>query len=429
MKHTVAVVVFALVTSPALGAAVTYSGTIGKTPIVVEFTAPPAEAQGPFAGRYFYASRGIDIPLDAVRVQPGKLELTEERPCTEEICQQADDGTITGIPVGAKWQLSSGRDTKTLTGTWTENGRQQPVALTLVGSRDLPADSEISPLGLAAISTAFIYGDQRIAEDTAPYDYLRMQTKQQESPIMEWLGSSFRYLTDPRTKFKFPAIVELADGSDPAAANAYLQDRHWAMNADAFNCEAQQYGGLGWSESVSYSAGTLGGYPDETIAVTALTPALMSWTESGSLFCGGAHPYNHHEFFNLDVKTGEPLDMSRIFAGWVARDFDGNVADTADARTHPQDFQWGPDKALGDFVKAHRAKNGDVALNEDCNYDELIDSNLAINFKTPDRVLFALGGLENAIEACGADLYEAPVADLNFLLTPEAVDYLPSLAD
>ena len=429
MKHAVAAIVFALATSPVLGAAVTYSGTIGKAPIVVEFTAPPAEAKEPFAGRYFYASKGIDIPLDAVRVQPGKLEMTEERPCTEDICKQADDGTIAGIPVGAKWQLSAGRDAKTLTGTWTENGRQQPIALTLVGSRDLPADSEISPLGLAAISTAFIYGDQRIAEDTSPYDYLRMQAKQQESPITEWLGSSFRYLTDPRTKFKFPTIVALADGSDPAAANAYLQARHWSMNADALNCEAQQYGGLGWTDIVSSAAGTLGSYPDETVAVAYLSPTLLTWTEAGSLWCGEAHPYNHYEFKTLDVKTGEPLDLSRIFTGWVAKDFDGKTVDLAEARKRPGELYWGPDKELGDFVRAHRPKDGDVELNEECNYDELIDSNLAISFKAPDRVLFALDRLENAIVACGADLYEAPIADVNFLLTPEAADYFPSLAD
>ena len=32
--------------------------------------------------------------------------------------------------------------------------------------------------------------------------------------------------------------------------------------------------------------------------------AVMTWTEAGSLSCGSAHPYNHHEFHYLDVATG-----------------------------------------------------------------------------------------------------------------------------
>ena len=416
-----------LCASPALADAVTYSGTIGKAQIVVEFTAPPQSAKAPFGGRYFYAKKGIDIPLDSVKVSGGKLELAEEKPCTEDTCVQGDDGMVKKPPLGAKWSLTASRDGKTISGKWTENGRSQPVELTYVGSRPLPEDSEISPMGLAAITTAFIYGDQHIAKDTAPYDYLRMDVAKDKSDVTSWDGSSFQYLTDPRTKFPFPTIVSLAGGADATAANAYLLDRHWSLNADALNCEAQHYAGLGWFPSMDY-AGPLGDYPDEGIEVTFLSPTLMSWTEGGSTYCGGAHPNNHLDYYNLDVKTGQPLDLTAVLKGWIARDFDGNIVDDqADARTHPHDFQWGPDQALADLVRSH-FKDADIdQSDEDCSYDDLLNTNLQVSFKQPDHVLFSIGELDYAIQACGADIFEAPVADLKDYVAPGAADYFPSL--
>ncbi|MER9636685.1 hypothetical protein [Mesorhizobium sp. M0228] len=44
---------------------VTYAGKLGKSDIVVEFTGDPAAPGGPLAGRYFYRSKGVDIPLQA----------------------------------------------------------------------------------------------------------------------------------------------------------------------------------------------------------------------------------------------------------------------------------------------------------------------------------------------------------------------------
>ncbi|MEO8758327.1 MAG: hypothetical protein ABI398_11330, partial [Devosia sp.] len=243
-----------------------------------------------------------------------------------------------------------------------------------------------------------------------------------------WSGSSFQYLTDPRTKFAFPTIVSLAGKADPTAANAYLQALHWELNTDALRCESQHYAGLGWFASMDFAAGPLGDYPDEWFDVQYLSPTLMSWREGGSLNCGGAHPYNHSDVYNLDVKTGTIIAMSRIFKGWIARTFDGKIVDDqADARTHPDDFSWGPDKALGDLVRAH-LNNGDFDLSDpDCGYNDLVDSDLAIGFRQPDIVVFGFRTLENAIEACAGEIYDAPVAELKDYLAPGAADYFPSL--
>ena len=121
--------------------------------------------------------------------------------------------------------------------------------------------------------------------------------------------------------------------------------------------------------------------------------------------------------------------MSRLFKGWVPTPItDGAPTDLATARSHPGDYQWGPDQKLADFVRAHRDKTTTEAGDDaDCGYDDLIGSNLKITFAKNDMVVFTLDDLPNVVQACGYDLYQAPIASLKDLLTPEAATYFPSL--
>ena len=404
----------ALLASPALADAVTYTGTLGKTSIVVELTSDPATATTPFAGRYFYASKGIDIPLDGVSAKGGKLTLNEEAPCTETTCALDDDGYVTKFPIGGKWTLAASADGKTLSGTWQSKGKALPIALTQAGTRTLPDDTEMTPLGLGAIVADIAMGEAVITRQTSPYDFLRMDVPPTKSDPTTMEGSTFQYLSDPRTKFQFPTILSLKDGSDPSAANAYLRSVHWSMNADAFDCEARQYAGFDWSASVGYAAGTYGGYTEnEFTEVQGLTPKILSYLESGSTDCGYAHPNNHAEYNNIDIAAGQPLDLSRIFTGWRKSD-DENGA--------------GPSKELADFVRSHLKDPGlNLADPEECDYDTLVGTNLAVAFKPGNKVLLTLDGLEYAIQACGADLWEGPITELKPYLAPTAADYFPVL--
>ena len=223
----------------------------------------------------------------------------------------------------------------------------------------------------------------------------------------------------------------MASRSDAAAANATLDQRHWRASLDALYCLSQQYQGFGWN-GYNYDAGTLGWWDEEGVEVHYLTPTVMTWTEGGSLSCGGAHPYNHYEYYNLDVKTGAMIDLSRIFKGWVAKDFDGNPVDLETARANPTDYQWGPDEELLAFVNDHRPSNEELGFTgdmSDCPIDELIPQYMAISFKGDDIVHFGMDGMENVIVACASDLYDAPITELKDLLTPEAADYFPALKD
>ncbi len=432
--HRVLLAVTALATafaSPALATAVTYQGTLGKLPIILELAQTPEDSGTTTYGRYAYLSKGIDIPLHVTKAKNGNLTLREEVPCKEDgsNCPHAGDDNPSKPPLGGTWTLELSGDGRGLIGKWTDNGKTLPVEIVVAGSRDYEMADGSTPLDLTTFATSQLFGDdlegaRNIAEDTDPYDFLKLSAKDQAAAPSKLGDYSYTYVTDDRTQFQFPRITDLG-AADITAANAYLSTRDYAMRADALNCSALVYQGFGWHDFDQYVAGTLGGYDDESTEVTYLSPAVMSWTESGSLDCGGAHPYNHHEFHNLDIKTGKPLDMSLIFKGWVP---DGG--ELADARTHPADFVWKPDAALAGFVKKHRKSDADLGLDaepDECGIDDLIDSNLAISFVGADHVLFSLGGLENAIEACGMDLYEAPVSDLKDLLAPTAADYFPVL--
>lgn len=418
--------------SPAFADAVTYQGTVGDQPIFVELSEPPHAGNADIFGRYFYIDHGVDIPLHAAPAARSRLGLVEELACSEEKnnCPHAQDETPTDPPLGAKWQLDVSDDGATLEGEFSLNGRTLPVVLEQIGTRDF--DSSEGLIGLASFATSLFYSGATLTLQTSPYDYAKMALYAPDSSdAIEADGGRYRYLTDVRTKFQFPRIIDLADGSDYRAANKSLEQRHWMMSLDALWCVAQQYQGFGWN-GYNYSAGTLGYWDEEQVEVHYLSPTVMSWTESGSLSCGGAHPYNHHEFHNLDVGTGQPLDLSRIFKGWVARDFDGNIVDPEIARAAPADHVWGPDDEMLAFVNARRPSNEELGFTGDlgdCPIDELIPQYLAIGFKSGNTVLFSMDGMPHVASACASDLYEASITDLRELLTPEAESYFPVLAE
>jgi hypothetical protein len=417
-------VALCLLATPALAEAVTYRGDLNSLPIVVEFSEAPETATGEIYGRYFFISEGIDIPLQATSVSPTEIVLLEEQGCEDENCSYGGDIPSSIPQYTATWTLRIVDDGAALIGGWD----RVSIHLERTGTRPYTPVDPASPADLATFATSLLYSGETLTRETSSYDFLKVNVALQHSGKVRADGVEYDYVADPRTLFKYPRI-QYVSGVGPGPANAFLEQRDWAMRLDALNCRAMAYPGMGWSDNGGWAYGTLGGYDDETVTVTYLSDKILSWTEGGSLFCGGAHPYNHHELFNLDVQAGKPLDLSRIFKDWIAKDYEGNPVDLEEARTHPDDFLWGPTDALIAFVQEHRVTDQELGLDaeSDCPMDELVATNLAIGFTRGHKVLFSLDGLENAIEACGSDLYEAPVADLTQFLTPDARRWFPSL--
>lgn len=245
-------------------------------------------------------------------------------------------------------------------------------------------------------------------------------------------GSTIEFVTDPRSKFAFPRLLTLVDGSAVDAANAALAHRHTTLNSYAFDCLSQRYAGFGQGQYSAHSGvGTLGDYDNEEISITYLSPTVMNWIEAGSTWCGGAYPNNHADSFIIDVRTGKPLALASIFNDWLATykldDF-AAVVDQAVARAHPQDYLWAASQPLIDYVLAHRVPTDDAEFEAECGINDLIATNLGLRFAFGDKVVFTLEGLTHAIFACGDDLLTVPLAAIPQLLAPTASDYFPALA-
>lgn len=425
MRLTLIALLAATAATPALADAITYKGTLGTLPIIVEFSSDPAEPDEFFVGRYSYMNKGIDIPLDAVDFEPSRFDLAEELPCDETSCEDTADDTPPAPRLGAKWHLeTSGTG---LAGTWTGNGKTLPIKLEPVGSRPFEYYEPLTADSLAGVYNDFFFSavDARLTAETDPYDWAKLDVPLEYSAETIWGGSAFHYATDPRTRFPYPRIIRAGD-TDVSLTNAHLRSNHFAMSADALNCPAHAYLGLGWNPVTAHSTDTLAGYEDESVHVTYLSPNVMTWVEAGSLWCGGAYPENHTRYYNLDVATGEFLDLTRIFKGWIFNQGAEMTADLEEASRDPLDYRWGPDTALADFVRARRTKT-DADRDSECGIDDLIATNLAISFEQGDIVEFQLSGLPHVIHACEETLYTAPITELRELLAPQAVDYFPVL--
>lgn len=386
----------------ALGAEgpVTYAGTLGNSAIVVEFTANPAKAGRGLAGRYFYRNRGIDIPLQPHTGAAGRIVLAEEEPCDPAACPEGGTG-----PLGATLTLAAVDGGRRLTGEW-KGARSFPVTLERVGTRPAPADAAPGPLGLFQFSEMLPFAGP-ISAAASPYDALRLDVAHTPGPTHREAGVEWRMQRDPRTVFEYPVLLSLPGGASADRANGVLATRRDGWSLAALTCAARAY--AGFTEPGAWrgpGGGDLGGIDDLAVTVDYVSPKLMGWTESGSIFCGGAHPDNSTNSFLLDIGRGELLAMPDLFRDWTA----GR-----------------PSPALVEFVRAHRTKPDDDVGREfeaECGMDDLIGEYLSAR---PARaadgstvVVFGLEGLPHAINACAEDLLEVPVDAVRRYLTPQA---------
>lgn len=422
--------VLLLSTAPAFAIdAVTYSGTLGDHDIVVELTDPTGSV---VAGRYSYLDKGADIPLDAASTEEGVITLAEEAPCTDETCVEDENSEIAKIPVAANWQLKLLED-GSIAGGWNPvaDGKALDIKLTEIGRRALPDGTELDVGGLIdSAATIRFESTDNLSADNAPYEFTKLDIPYEQGAEMTLDGSKYRLDIDPRSKFKFPTIVALADGSSPELANATLRSRHGGISLNAFDCLSKVYAGTGFRPGFGGGEPSLGDYDGEAIDLVYLSPTVTGWTEAGSTFCGGAYPNNHFDSYIMDTKTGEPLALGKIFKDWTAvTDYTTyeDATDQAAALADPANYGWSAGQPLIDYVEANR-EIFDAETEKECGMSDLVASNLDMRFEAGDRVVFTITGLPHATFACSNDLLTVKLADIPQLLAPTAKDFFPSLA-
>ena len=435
MRH-VLLILLALAPVPASAEVLTLGGTIGGREIVVELTQP---SDGAVAGRYTFLDTGGDVPLVAVSHDGKSFVLNEEAVCGESDCVLDDDGRVVEAPIAAVWQLTYDPATFIASGTRTIKGgkaKTQPLRLEVIAWRKLSQSEEATAFGLHDRSAQYAYMlDWPLDCSGAPYEMMMMDVPLDAGPQETLEGASFHYVTDPRTKFAFPRAVAFADGSPVAPVNAILADRHARMNLSAFDCLAYQYASYGLQSENGIRGGHLADYDNEQVTLTYLSPSLVSWTQSGSLWCTGAHPYNHVDSYTFDVATGEPLDARGIMADWVPREYGATpdqVADAGLALENPDAYGWGPGPDLIAFVRERIPEDvlsGDAEFDDACFGDQAIADQLDVRFEAGPSLVFAVTGFPHVISACTTDLFSLPLAEARDLLTPRALAYFQDLTD
>ncbi|MFI8396105.1 hypothetical protein ACIGEI_14395 [Pseudomonas sp. NPDC078863] len=246
-----------------------FTGTLGKTPIVVELN---ITQQDEVTGRYFYEKYHRDLPLNGA-LQNGTLTLTEGNN------RYGDDKPLSTLELeetGSGWQ-----------GEWrSPQGKKLPVKLT---EARLTAPTSSTLPFIAALP----YSE--------PYEYLRLQgLKLKPAKKENFMGYDLQWWTEPETKISLFSVESGLSKDDQQRVNQQLLGRLWNEVISYHGCQLQ--GG----ENVDFM---------QQAQPKMISPAVVSLNISTSYYCGGAHPDFGDSPLNIDVKTGHPLSLEDVL--WV----------------------------------------------------------------------------------------------------------------
>lgn len=425
-----------LAPAPALADALTFGGTLGGREIVVELTQPK---DGAVAGRYTFLDTGGDIPLVAVTHDEKSWVLNEEAPCGPDDCALDENGKVITAPIAATWQLTYDAQVFQATGTRrveTGKAKAQPLYLMVIAWRPLGDSEEASAFSLHDRSAQFSYmREWPLDWTTAPYEMMVMDVPLKFGAPQSLGEATYHEVVDPRTRFAFPRILAFSDGAPVEGVNDILADRHWRMNLAAFDCLAFRYASYGMTGAWGSFGGHLGDYDQELVELSYASPRLVSWSQTGSLFCTGAHPYNHADSYTYDVATGQPLALQDVLTAWIPREWGARpdeVADTDLAQETPDAYHWGPSPDLIAFVRNNLPPEyaaEDSEMEDDCYTPQSLVDQLDIRFAPGPSAVFTASGYPHIMSFCNSDLFTVPLADIRQFLAPGAAHYFPELSD
>jgi hypothetical protein len=256
-----------------------FEGTLGKSPIIVELNAgidassyPGGYLEG---SRYSYLPAAFDLKL-VLETEGKRLEFVESTAPYYLIADlPKDDPARTG-----HWSLKvSG---KTASGTWSSRDGKKtlPIALKrlpLVKQADEPKD-------MNRLTTT--YNERWFKE---------VKISGAEKPI-KFGGVALAYETDTAFTLAMPVFTALPDKAVMSKANVLLRDYYkqsLMQNRDCIN-------GLPSEEEVPKE-------PDYSFDVIYASPTVLTISESGSVFCGGAHPNNYASYISFDLVEGKQI--------------------------------------------------------------------------------------------------------------------------
>jgi hypothetical protein len=261
-----------------------FEGTIGKSRVIVELNA--GEAKSDYKGGYSEGARYSYVPkvrdLSLILTQDGDTLTFTETEWQHRMFDVEEDKRITGT-----WSIAASRDAAL--GTWTSSDGKttQPISLTRV---KLVPQADVGE------------GANQLS---ATYDALWLEnvTFNDAGTAKRFGDLEVRFTKDSAFGIAFPVLGDFPDGLVKAKANAMLLTDHMKSIVEYRTCLNGVP--ITWSDPETE--------PQFTLTVDYATPTVLSYTESGSVFCGGAHPNNYVLPKSIELVTPSKLGGSATF--------------------------------------------------------------------------------------------------------------------
>ena len=331
LKHVVAAVLL-LAALPAHAAdwEGVYQGTLGKAKIIVELVEPLDDMEGETkreTSRYSYLPKVRDLNL--MLTEKGATLAFDETALLAYEFATDEDKKITG-----HWRLTpSGDGAK---GTWTSPDGAKKLPIVLARVPDL-AESDHNR-------------DLNIWSDTYNAQWLKSVSFADAGEAKRFGDIEVRFVKDSAFGIAYPVLGAFPDAARKEKANALLLAAHRASVAQYRDCKN--------GVPASWAADSTENEPEFAYEISYATATLLSFTESGSVFCGGAHPANYLTPITYDLTA--PAQMGGKYLLDLSPEGFGRVLKLAseDERIAFERF------AIGRW-KAAAAK--DQAMAEECN--------------------------------------------------------------
>ncbi|MBL8790328.1 MAG: hypothetical protein JNM45_07505 [Rhizobiales bacterium] len=240
-----------------------YQGTLGKAKVLVQLVEPLDDMEGETkreTSRYSYLPRTRDLNL--VLGKTGKTLVFDETPQPfNEFAGEGAEKVITG-----KWSLTPAAGSAR--GTWISPDGKKKLPISLTRIPDLPAEDRNT--------------DLNIWSDTYNEAWLNSVSFSDDGPARTFGSVEVRWLKDSAYGLKFPVLGAFPDEARKDRANAKLMKAIRKSLGNYRDCK----NGVpeNWEPE---------NQQEIFFEVTYASPEVLSFTESGSVYCGGAHPANY----------------------------------------------------------------------------------------------------------------------------------------
>ncbi len=300
-----------------------FEGMIGSAPVVMELT---TSTDNTVTGRYFYTKHILDIALDGMKLADGHIQLGENQ-------NYGDD---------KRFDMDLYPNHDGYRGEWHGHDVKHPKNIAI----------SLTPIQKKARQNVY-----QLSSDSTDYDQIRLaKLSLRQQNITHFGNYDLQWWLEPISKVSFFRVISGYPADTLTRINKALTTRQWQEVNSYFSC---QLGG----------ARNSGGDYDVTVTPRFINDKVLSSSVESSYYCGGAHPDFSDNPINIDVKTGQELQLEDVL--WVGKT--KRITLKRDANGQLTDFDYAT-HILGPWINQTMTKlypnevGSDSKKDEDCDY-------------------------------------------------------------